>query len=287
MKKLSWFVTATALACCPLSASAALINTNELIAVVESTIVDLDMLAISVHQSHSSGTPATGSLNYSSSISASGWQGSLLGIYGGQSVDISYNGAINFIGGPTNQFLISYTSDWLFGGQIGSGSGGGVYNDPEFSFTIDLANLQVGGAISVSYGVASLTLEGLKDLDDEELTVSATLSAVDLPLIDASLASAELSFMLDQATGGYSSEISGSVFNAFELFNETLNEGILGADANGMVVISSTTLVPEPGTLALLALAISVLACLSRRYRWQAPTRVLLPSNLAVTTIKQ
>lgn len=72
MKKFYWLVTATVLACCPVSASAGLINSNELIAVMESTIVDLDVLAISAHQSHASGTLATGTLNYSSSIGASG-----------------------------------------------------------------------------------------------------------------------------------------------------------------------------------------------------------------------
>ena len=153
----------------------------------------------------------------------------------------------------------------MLDGQAGTGSGGGVYTDPEFSFDIDLANLQVSGAISVSYGVASLTLEGIKDLDDQTLEVSGTVSAVDLPLIDASLANAGISLSLDQVTGDNESEISGSVLNFFELFNETINDSMLGSDSNQMVVTSTTTPVPEPGSLALLAVTFPALYYAHRR----------------------
>ena len=47
MKNSYWLLTTMALAGCPVSASAGLLNSNELIAVIESTVVDLDVLAIS------------------------------------------------------------------------------------------------------------------------------------------------------------------------------------------------------------------------------------------------
>jgi opacity protein-like surface antigen len=180
----------------PSTASAGLINPRELAALMESTIVDLDVQMISVHHTYATGANSAGTLSYSSVLSASGWQGRLQGNYAGVPVDVAYTGTIDFIGGPTNQFNISYTSGWQLGGETFTGSGSGVYNDPEFGFDIDLVNLSVSGSLTLTYGIASLTISGTKDLDDQELTASAGLGLVDLPVIDASLASAEFSFTL-------------------------------------------------------------------------------------------
>lgn len=243
----------------PRTSFADLLATNELIATVESSIVDFDVSMIGVHNTYGSGSSSSGSLSYSSTISDSGWQGRLLGTYMGVSVDISYTGTITFIGGPTNQYDISYTSSWLLDGQTGSGAGSGTYTDPEFDFEIDLVNLSVSGSVSVSYGAVSLTLTGTKDLDDQTLEVSGEVAIGDLPLIDASLASASITFSLNQVTGEYESTLEASFLDLITVLDETINEGTLGGNANNTTITTTATVVPEPSSLAV-ALAAASLA---------------------------
>lgn len=232
-------------------AHAGLLDARELALVMESTIVDLDTYMISIHNTHSNEQNTAGALSYTSTIDENGWQGNLLGSYNGVDINISYTGSLTFIGGPTSQYNISYSSDWLIDGESSSGSGTAIYTDPEFEFSIDLIDLEVSGSASISYGIATFTLEGTKDLDDEELDVSGAISLVDVPIIDVSLTSAELSFFLDQATGEYSSEITGTILNTFEIYNQTINEGDFTGDANSMIITSESTIISEPPALFL------------------------------------
>lgn len=230
---------------------AGLLAPREIALVMESIIVDFDVSMISLHNSHNSGVASTGSIGYTSQVDDNGWQGQLLGSYDGIPVDISYTGNITFVGGPTNQFDISYTSNWLLDGESSTGSGTAVYTDPEFDFNIDLTDLEVSGSASVTYGVATFTISGSKDIDDGELEVSGEVSVIDLPVLDVSLASAEIGFSLNQFTGEYESQLTGAILNYIELYNETINEGTFWGDSNSMVITSNTDVIPEPSTLLL------------------------------------
>lgn len=242
-----------------------LLDPQEIAIVMESTIVDFDVYMISLHNSYNTGTVSTGNLSYTSQVNENGWLGNLFGSYNGIPVDISYTGNISFVGGATNQFDISYTSNWLLDGQSSTGSGSAVYTDPEFDFSIDLVNLKVSGSASVTYGVATFTISGSKDIDDGELEVGGEVSVIDLPVLDVSLASAEISFFLNQFTGEYNSELTGSVLNLFELYNETINEGTFDKGNNDMVITSTTVPAPHALILGVFGLATALVGLRKKR----------------------
>ncbi len=206
---------AAILAVLPRSAAALALDPREIALTVESTLIDFDAAMIATHAGPS---PASG-LRYSSRIDEDGWAGRLYGDYGGREVDIHYTGVLAPVGGASNAYGISYTSDWRFDGATGSGSGAAVYTDPDFDFDIDFVNMEVSGSVSVSYGVATLSLSGSKNLTDAMLTVTGTASAFDLPLV-GSAADASLSFSYDQITGRYSSDVEVNVLGGW-LYSDT------------------------------------------------------------------
>jgi len=207
----------------PARAFADAIDSREISLIMESTVVDMDISMIALH--HGNDFDAT--LHYVSRIESTGWQGRLWGTYGGRDVDNYYTGTVTYLGGADNRYDIDYTSEWLFDGESGTGSGTAIYTDPDFDFGIDLVNMEVSGSVSVSYGIATLTLSGSKSFSTHELTVSAEASAIDLPLV-GSAASAEVSFTYNQLTGEYESSVTARVLGGW-LYErtETINDGTI------------------------------------------------------------
>lgn len=190
------------------------LDPREIALATQSSLVDLDTAMIALHHGNS---PAQ--LRYVSYITESGWQGRLYGIHGTHEVDIFYTGSLTYLGGDTNEYTISYTSDWLFDGLAGTGSGQGNYYDPDFSFGVDLVNMSVSGSVSVTYGVAEITVEGTKSLSDQKLTLSGTLSVGSIPYI-GSAASGTLAMEYDQLTGAYRSTLNAQIAGGW-IYDET------------------------------------------------------------------
>jgi hypothetical protein len=52
--------------------------------------------------------------------------------------------------------------------------------------------------------------------------------------------------------------LTGSVFNLFEVFNETVNDGSFHEDSNMMTVTSSSSVVPEPSSFSMMGIGLVV-----------------------------
>ena len=219
-KKLCLFCVCFLLCAMPTRAIALVIDSREIALIMESTLVDLDMSVISVRH----GLNPTSQLHYISKIEDTGWQGRLFGNYGNHEVDIYYTGSVEFIGGPNSQFNIAYGSEWFLDGQLGTGSGAGIYTDPPFSFEIDLINMQVSGAVSVTYGIATLTLSGSKNLSEHTLSVRGSASIINLGVF-GSLVDAGLGLEYNQLTGAYASVLDSNVAGGLLSSHTTINSG--------------------------------------------------------------
>ncbi|MBN8644164.1 MAG: hypothetical protein J0L61_02860 [Planctomycetes bacterium] len=204
------------------------LDRREMAIAMESTLVDLDLAAIGFHHGRDVGR----SLSYASYVDESGWQGRLWGTYSGRDVDVYYTGTIAPLRSAQNQYALSYVSEWLIDGRAGSGSGAATYYEPvdprapDFNFKIDWLNMTVSGDVSVSYGVATLTLSGSKDFPNHMMTVSGGAAVLDLPLLGAA-ADASISLELDQLTGEYRSTLSAQVLFGLIEAQEEINRGTI------------------------------------------------------------
>lgn len=208
------------------AASAQPLDTREMAIVMESTIVDLDLAAIGFHHGRDVGR----SLSYASLVTESGWQGRLWGNYSNRDVDIYYTGTVMPLRSAQNLYALCYVSEWLVDGQVGAGSGSATYYEPfgprtpDFNFKIDWLNMTVSGDVSVSYGVATLTLSGSKDFPNHKMSVSGGAAVLDLPLLGAA-ADASITLELDQLTGEYRSTLSAQVLFGLIEAQEEINRG--------------------------------------------------------------
>jgi PEP-CTERM motif-containing protein len=184
------------------SAQATGIPLHEAFLAIDSTIVDTEYALVN----YALGNEIDQVLNYNSIITDGGWIGTLSGTHLGNALNVEY-AATATLGspGPPVTYNFAWTSTGTYGTEVWTSSGDGVYVDPPLSATVDLQNMQLGLSVSGSVGVGSVTLGMVKDLDDALLTVGVTASALDVPIL-GSVLEKELSFTLNQVTGGYTSQ---------------------------------------------------------------------------------
>jgi len=248
-------VTLAASACIMLLAGRAhaeIIDQRLLTLAYESTIVDMDMLAIAV----TDGPDYNNTLAYSSVITDTGWMGLLSGVYAGNIVNIVYSGTVAPGFGPNTS--LSHTSNWSYNGSNGNGSGSGQGVTGTNTFGIDLANLQVSGSVTVQYGVTTLSLSGSKTFSTGLVEVTGSAQAFSIGSL--SLIGASVTFRYSQVYGNYSSYALGQVAHGYLYEKEAYNVGQIGVQpgTGGGLPPSGTPAhntgqvgtTPAPGSLA-------------------------------------
>lgn len=256
MKKSRFFVFALSLFSA--QAYAGVLDPRELITMFESSLVDMDVSTIAWNRTIDVNRFTTGAFSYSSLVTDSGWQGKLTGQYDGLDVEIDYGGTLSYIGGPTNDYAITYHSDWLIGGITAAGSGTALYQDPVFTFSVSSNGTVTSADAGWDLGIVSLTIGGEKDLSAEKLRAYAELAILKIPKTNWSLFSSRATYELDQRTRNYVSSTDVAVAHdrtsgrGLLYQSHVFNEGRFFSDSSkpGTMTITATGSVPGPASAA-------------------------------------
>lgn len=222
---------------------------REIIANIESTIVDTHATWIGMNFGDEGGEP----LVYTSVVRDDGWEGTLRGDYLGRDIHVAYEGS--FVPDPQNAsaYVIDWTSDWMIDGlsYFETGSGGLEPTRSSFRVTINSSGA-VGASGTVGSWVGNITVSAEKNLAEQTLRASVRAALLDVPAV-GSLADATASFTLYQVDGRFESVFFTTYF--FGVFEKTIatNSGYLIDQGDGTSVNTQTvTLTPAPPTAAVL-----------------------------------
>ncbi|HPD13853.1 MAG TPA: PEP-CTERM sorting domain-containing protein [Planctomycetota bacterium] len=175
------------------------------------------------------------------------WRGKAYASLGGDDYIINYSGYMkdtraSALDDPT--YTIRWESTWYKNDpsettSYATGSGGFLFEDPDFNFTIEVdpsnpSNVTIGGSGGATlWGVVNVSISGNKNLGTGVMTASAGVS-VDIPLVSdlfGSLASASFELTYNQRTGRYESKIKAQAFFGWWAEEKTVNKGRIVAPA--------------------------------------------------------
>lgn len=201
-------------------AQAFVVDPREISLLLESTLVDIDMMMIDVHYGPQRGNRLT----YLSRIDQYGWNGRLFGSHGGRDISVRYAGFLTPLDMLGEDYAISYTSSWTVDGMSGAGFGSGFSIDPHGKVSIDLSG-SVSGNIGLSYGLVSVSIDATKDLVNERFDAGVTIGAGTVPLLNVSAISARGGFTYFQVTGDYRSVLEAELLGFIPLGSTVVNSG--------------------------------------------------------------
>lgn len=263
------------------TASAYILERQKIALLVESTITDLDagVAALAL------GDGVASAFTYTSVYSDYGWVGTMAGSHNGHSVSVTYNGLLTPIPGPEDSYAISYSTMWNVDGQSSLSTGSATYidltgdtdrgADISANFNIDFGNSTVGGGLSVSYGITSLSVSASKNLSNHVITAQVQAAVLDIPGVGA-FADVTGTVNYSQVYGNYNSELTCQA--GFGLYRRLLawNVGTTATAGGGSGggsgpgtggTNNQTVRTPAPGAFAMLMLA-APLAHTRRRDRF-------------------
>jgi len=248
------------------TASAYILERQKIALLVESTITDLDAGVAALVL----GDGIASNFAYSSVYSDYGWVGTMTGAHDGHSVSVTYNGVLTPIPGPEDSYAISYFTLWNVDGQTSLSTGSATYVDltgdtdrgvdVSANFNIDFGTSTVGGGLSVSYGITSLSVSAEKNLNSRVITAQVQAAVLDIPGVGA-FADVTGTVNYSQTYGNYNSELT--VQAGFGLYRRLLawNVGTTATSTGGTGggsgpgtggTNNQTVHTPSPGTVAIL-----------------------------------